>query len=315
MADQGKVEAWTPEQQMQELKRRMGIMMSMMHMQEKPTFKPNPDDVIAVVPAKHGTTWLLHICHQIRMKGQEPDFEDQFEVVGWIEASVKFLGRDTLSQEQPATPRVFVSHLPYDLVPEGGKKIFSFRDPKDAVVSAYHFMDSALAFKGRIALPLFAQAFISQQVDKQIKEIVTWWEHRNDKDVLLLFFDDLKEDHEGSVCRIAKFMGVDCNEEEIARIVHTTSHAEMSRHSEKFSTRKFVSKISEKLGEEPVAEAEFVGRVRKDGGKSGEGKQKLPPEVQKRIDQLWQSIVTPKLGFQNLQEMREAWKKERLHME
>ena len=63
-------------------------------------------------------------------------------------------------------------------------------------------------------------------------------------------------------------------------------------------------------GESLLPESEFVGRVRKDGGKSGEGKQKLPIEIQQRIDQMWQEIVTSKLGFQNLQEMREAWKKE-----
>ena len=175
MADQSKIEAWTHEQQMQELKRRMEIMLSVMDKKEKPSFEPLPDDVIVVVPPKHGTTWLLHIYHQIRMKGKEPDFEDQLDVFGWIEVSNKFLGKDTLSQEQPAHPRLFMTHLPYPLVPEGGKKIFNFRDPMDVVVSAYHFMDSALALKGRVGLPQFARAFLSQQIiDKHIQEILTW---------------------------------------------------------------------------------------------------------------------------------------------
>ena len=146
------------------------------------------------------------------------------------------------------------------------------------------------------------------KVEQHLSDLVTWWGHRHDDEILLLFFDDLKEDHAGTVKRIAKFVGV---EDAIARVVHTTSHAEMSRHASKFDTRKFASKMTEKFGEEPVPENEFVGRVRKDGGKSGEGKQKLPVEVQQRIDQMWQEIVTLKLGFQNLQEMCEAWKKER----
>ena len=53
----------------------------------------------------------------------------------------------------------------------------------------------------------------------------------------------------------------------------------------------------------------ITGRVRKDGGKSGDG-QKLPPEVRQYIKEKWQEIVTEKLGFQNLKEMREAWHKE-----
>ena len=317
MADQNDVltesgvEPWTPEQQMQELKRRIGIILAAgLLSQEKPSFKPHPDDVIVTVPIKNGTTWLLHICHQIRMKGHEPDFEDQLDIMGWIEASPKVTsGKDTMAQEQPADPRIFVSHLQYSLVPEGGKRIYCFRDPKDAVISAYHFTDSHLALKGRVALPLFAHAHL-QQVEKHMNDLLIWWEHRNDKNLLLLFFDDLKEDHEGCVRRIAKYMDVECTEDEIARVVHTTTHAEMSRHASKFSSRQHSSKFSKEFGEELVSEEEFVGRVRKGGGKSGEGKC-LPPDVQQRIDQMWQTIVTSKLGFQNLKEMRDAFKKER----
>ena len=300
---------WTPEQQMQELKRRMGLAMSQMMSNEKISFKPNPDDIIVTLPPKNGTTWLMHICHQIRMKGHEPDFDDQLEVVSLIEASERLFGVNPTTQQQPASPRIFGTHLSYPLVPEGGKKIFSFRNQKDAVVSAYHFFGSFLALKGRVSLPIFAQAYV-QQIEKHLNDLVMWWEHRNDKDMLLLFFEDLKEDHEGCVRRIAKFMGVDCNEDEIARVVHTTSHAEMSRQSSKFNVRKIALKMSEAIGEEPVPESEFVGRVRKDGGVSGQGKQELPVDIQKRIDQLWQEVVTSKLGFKNLDEMRAAWKEE-----
>lgn len=138
-----------------------------------------------------------------------------------------------------------------------------------------------------------------------------WWEHRNDKNVLLLFFDDLKEDHAGCVCRIAKFMGVDCDDDVVARIVHTTSHAEMVRHHSKFSSLRHTIMVAKKIGEEPPSESEFVGRVRKSGGKSGEGKEQLPIEVQQRIDEMWKGTVTAKLGFEDLEAMRESWKKER----
>ena len=37
------------------------------------------------------------------MKGQEPDFDNQFDNVGWMEVSDKFVDKDTLSQEQSAS--------------------------------------------------------------------------------------------------------------------------------------------------------------------------------------------------------------------
>ena len=151
------------------------------------------------------------------------------------------------------------------------------------MVSAYHFFDSCLTLKGRVALSIFARAYI-EQVEKHMQDLVMWWEHRHDNDVLLLFFDDLKEDHPGCVRQIAKFIDVNLSEDDVALVVHTTSHAEMSRLASIFDTRKIFLKIKEKIGEEPPPEGEFIGRVRKDGGNSGEGKQKLPVEIQQRID-------------------------------
>ena len=136
--------------------------------------------------------------------------------------------------------------------------------------------------------------------------LLVWWEHCHDDDVLFLFFEDLK-DHAGCVRRIVEFTGIDCDEALLARVVHTTTHAEMVRHHSKFDGRMAVIMLAKKFGEEPPTE--FSGKVRKDGGKSGDG-QKLPPEVRQYIKEKWQEIVTAKLGFQNLKEMREAWHKE-----
>ena len=291
--------SWTQEQQMQELKTRLGFAESILSSQGKPALKPNPDDLIVIVPPKHGMTWLLHVCHQIRMKGQEPDFEDQWEVVSLIEGHENLYGQRPEDQIQPANPRIYATHMPYSLIPDGGRRIFSFRDPKDVVISAYHFMNSFVALNGRVALPMFAHVTL-QHIEIQLNDLLMWWEHRNDKDLLLIFFDDLKEDHAGTVRRIAKYMGVDLDEDAVARVVHTTSHTEMSRQASKFDTRKVALMLTKKFGDEPPPEEEFVGRVRKEGGKSGEGKQKLPVEVQQCIDQMWQEIVTSKLGFESL---------------
>ena len=290
---------WSLEQQVKELKRRMDASKSDMDYKQQ-TFKPNPDDVIVAVPPKNGTTWLMHICHQIRVKGQEPDFEDQLDVITWIEASERVYGYKPADKPQPARPHVFVTHLPCSLVPAGGKLIYCFRDPKDALLSAYHFYDSKLSLRNRVCMEVFADTFIPLEVEKHLRDLLMWWERRHDDSVLFLFFDNLKEDHGGCVCRIAKFMCVDCDEDEIARVVHTTSHAEMCRHHSKFSSRRHTLIVAERIREVPPSQSEFVGRVRREGGKSGEGAQTLPLSVQKRIDQLWHEIVTVNLGFADL---------------
>lgn len=40
------------------------------------------------------------------------------------------------------------------------------------------------------------------------------------------------------VHQIAKFMRVDCSEEVLARVVHTTTHGEMAKQSSKFTFAK-----------------------------------------------------------------------------
>lgn len=304
---------WTPEQQLQELERRLDIFDNFLKKSAPASpFTPRPDDVICAVPIKCGTTWLMHICHQIRMQGVEPDFEDQSKVVCWIEWNKLFHGVDPNDVIQPVKPRLFVTRFTdYDKVPKSKRIIYLFRDQMDALYSLYLVKDSSLMLRGRVTLSLFADYTIkSGVIRKRFEDLVVWWEKRHQENILLLFYDDLKENHAGSVRRIAKFMGVDCDEDVIARVVHTTSHAEMSKHSYKFENSTFTLAQAKQIGEEPIfGTDEYIGRVRKSGGRSGDGKI-LPPDIQEQINQLWREIVTAKLGFQNLQEMREVRLKE-----
>ena len=303
-----KAQTWTVEQQIQELERRsMPLRMSVM----KPlSFTPRPSDVIIATAPKSGTTWVSHICHQIRTKGAEPDFENQVPDVTVLLELAPLLKVIPDTMVQPAEPRIYVTHHPYESVPKGGKLIYCGRDQKDSLYSYYTFLDSMLLLKGRVSLPVFAEFFTKTTpwTANNLRDLLVWWEHRHDKDVLLLFYDDLKEDHVGGVRRIAKFIGVDCDEETIARVVHTTTHAEMVKHHSKFDNHNVIRMVGKMHGDDPPSE--LTGRVRKDGGRSGDG-QKLSLEVQQSIDQEWHDIITTKLGFGDLKEMRAAWKNER----
>ena len=303
-----KAPTWTFEQQVQELTRRM--MWFQIAFKKPLSFSPRPTDVIVATSPKSGTTWVTHICHQIRTKGAEPDFENQIpEVTVLMDISGRpELNIDPNTMVQPAEPRIYFTHHTYETIPKGGKLIYCFRDQKDALYSFYPFVDSISALRGRVSLSVFSELLTNLHwTADNLRGLLGWWEHRHDEDVLFLFFDDLKEDHTGCVKRIAKFIGVECDEETIARVVHTTTHAEMARHSSKFDVHNLVPFWAKMHGDDPPSE--FIGRVRKDGGKSGDG-QKLPREVQERIDQEWYDIITAKLGFRDLKEMRATWKKE-----
>ena len=198
---------WSPEKQIEEVARRWMFYKEGENKEISSSFSPHSDDVIVAVAPKSGTTWLLHnICHQLRMRGAEPDFKYQTEVFTWIELAEKVFNLDPATMPQPAKPRILASHLQYPLIPKEGKIIYCYRDQKDLLVSLHYYLDYVFALKGRVSLPNLVHVII-QQVEANIKDLLLWWEHRHDDDILLFFFDDLLEDHAGSVRQIAKFIG------------------------------------------------------------------------------------------------------------
>ena len=152
----------------------------------------------------------MHICHQIRMQGAESTFQDQTDVVCWIECNKMLKGVEPDAVIQPTEPRLFATHLSdYDIIPKANRIIYGFRDQMDALYSLYCMMDSLLILKGRIPLGLFADAFVeSGLVRKRTEQLLGWWKRRHQDNILLMFYDDLKEDHSGCVHRIAKFMAL-----------------------------------------------------------------------------------------------------------
>ena len=158
-----------PLEQAQEFQKRLGILRLLMDATVNPAdFQLNPDDVIIAVPPKNGTTWLIHICHQLRMKGVEPDFEDQLDIMYMFGQSEKLFGVKPEDSQQPAKPRLYITHKPYALLQKNGERIAGFRDQKDAFISAYHYLDSLLLLKGRVSLSLFAEVYYFQAVESHL---------------------------------------------------------------------------------------------------------------------------------------------------
>jgi hypothetical protein len=99
--------------------------------------------------------------------------------------------------------------------------------------------------------------------------LTSWWPHRDDPNVLLVFFEDLKTDLEGCVRRIAAFMdqgGVAAgafgnsaassapatDEESIAEVVRLASFEYMSEHAHQFDEHLLKRARNPHMGLPPV---------------------------------------------------------------
>jgi len=275
-------------------------------------------DIIVAVPPKSGTTWTQHMLHQIRMHAQPPTFNDQNDVMPWLELGGAMTGLDVPAGqvEQPAEPRVFKSHLKYQQLKDWGVQgkcriVYVYRDLKDATVSAWKFMIPLLGIPYEdIPLSTFGLLGILEAED-HLKSLVDFWEHRHDDDILFFLFEEMRGDHENVVKKLAEFAEIELEDGELEEVIEQTSHKVMSNEDNwhRFAELDTAKHFAETVGFEYRPDL-LTGKVRKDGGVSGQGKQELPDWVKRKLDQLWKKVVTAKLGFETYDDMREAWRQE-----
>jgi len=218
-------------------------------------------DVVVSVPVKSGTTWTMNIVHQLR-SGGDPDLEDVYVEVPWLE----LVPAPGVTQEQrlakfAAMPRdrrrAFKTHsgpglLPYQKPGRGRKDVryvVVARNPDEAIASMHPFAHAHThAWFDLWKLP--REAFCKQDFANFYYEVgrnlfppalfgfvAAWWPQRHSKNVLLLHFSDMKADHEGSVRKIARFLGFRPTAKQWPKILDYTSFAWMKAHEDKFELR------------------------------------------------------------------------------
>ncbi|HEY6598419.1 MAG TPA: sulfotransferase domain-containing protein [Pseudomonadales bacterium] len=267
-------------------------------------FVPRPTDVIIAPYGKCGTTWLQQIFHGLRTRG-DMDFDDISRVVPWIETAYD-LGLD-LEAPQRGTPRGYKSHLAYDLVPKGARYIVSIRNPKDALVSAYRFMEGWWFEPGSIPIETFArEAFMRRGARRDYwHHLASWWPHRNDDNVLLLCYEQMSRDVTTTIRRVAAFAGIALDDALLDIVRRQSSIEFMLAHKDRFDDR-LMRERSERVGGLPPGSDS--AKVRK--GKVGEHTTELSPEISAEMDQVWTEDIESKFGFANYVAMAGALARE-----
>ena len=254
-------------------------------------YRPRPTDIIISPFGKCGTTWLQQTFHTLRTGG-DMDFDDISRVVPWIETA----GGCGVDVEAPqrAEPRGFKSHLAYDLMPKGAKFVVSLRDPKDALVSMHRFMEGWFFEPGAITLTDFAQTWLAPQRPGYgyWHHLLSWWEQRDNPDVLMFSYEGMTADAAGSVRRLAEFCGIPLDDDLLALTLERSSMAYMLAHKDRFDDL-MMRQLSERRCNLPPGSDS--SKVRK-GGVGGH-RQEMSAELAAALDAIWTETVTPKTGF------------------
>lgn len=218
-------------------------------------------DIVISVPPKSGTTWTMNIVHQL-LNGGTADFEDIYAEVPWIEF-LNYPGQpfqevlDRIEAMPVDLRRAFKTHSAPPVVPfiQGGlasavKYIVVFRNPEEALVSFRPFLDQQSdewrdlwqVPKGASSRPDFP-SFYYEIVDAQGSQkrffgfLAAWWPLRHERNVLMLHYSDMKRDHEGTIRKIADFLGEQPTAEQWKAIFEYTSFDWMKQHEDRFEVR------------------------------------------------------------------------------
>lgn len=261
-----------------------------------PPLRLDATDVVVATYPKSGTTWVQQIVHGLRTRGSM-DFEEISLVVPWIETA-GMLGID-LDAPQVARPRAFKTHLSWDLVPKGGRNVYVVREPGDVLVSFYHFLGGMLFEADAIDLDTFAVEFFLAPSDsgRYWENVRSWWQVRDRDDVLMLAFEDLKQDLRAGVARVAAFMGLADDADLIDLVTRQATFEFMRAHERQFDDHPTTLALCRLLGFPPAR----TTKVR--AGRVGDRNAEVSPRVAAMLDEEWQRQLAP-LGLGSYDELR-----------
>lgn len=270
---------------MQELAERSQLLFGRSASTDAEPYKPLPGDVIISPFAKCGTTWLQQIFHTLRTRG-DMDFDDISRVVPWIETA-PLLGLD-INAPQRAEPRGFKSHASRDELPRGAKYIVSIRNPADALVSSFKFMEGWFLEPGSVRLDQFAQlGFIQSR--RYWHHLASWWPHIDDDDVLIVSYEWMLAEPADIIRRVADFCGIALDDDLLALTLTHSSRQFMLDHQDRFDDR-MMRDASEKYASlPPGSDSSKVQRQREP--------QILSQAILAELDAIWVEEITRPFGF------------------
>lgn len=190
-------------------------------------------DVFLVTYPKSGTIWtqqvLNLIFHEENRKGT--GHIDNMARAPWIEYNLYNI--DFASRQ---SPRLFTTHLPYHLMPKDlrfkkGKVIYVCRNPKDTMVSFFHFHRLYPKLKVTLDWETFFDLFLCGKVTcgSWFDHVKGWYTHKEEYNILFMTYEEMKKDLRSAVMKICNFVDMKLDKQAVDIVVEKSSFKNM-RH-------------------------------------------------------------------------------------
>ncbi|XP_010892614.1 sulfotransferase 1C2 isoform X2 [Esox lucius] len=192
-------------------------------------FRPDPLDLLIATYPKAGTTWVQEIVDLLLHNGdaevarRAPTHHRipflEIHSPPPIPSGLSFI-------EKMDPPRVIKTHLPFQLVPEGFwenkcKVIYVARNAKDSVVSYFHFDQMNQTQPEPGPWDGYLHKFMNGELPwgSWYDHVKRYWLEREKRNILYLFYEDLKENPHREVKRIMQYLDLSLSDDVISHIV------------------------------------------------------------------------------------------------
>ena len=241
-----------------------------------------PDDVFLVSYPKSGNTWTRFLIANLVFPDSHPDFANINQLIPDPEALAK---RDL---DRVPRPRYIKSHQYFD--PRYPKVIYIARDPRDVVLSEYHFDIKRRAIGEDYPIEQFVSRFVRGNVNHPHgtwgENVATWfYTRRDDPRFLLVTYEALQSQPMQEMARIAAFLGIEADKERLAFAIEQSS-ADRMRELEKKQAHLW-SSTRETRSDKPFVRA----------AKSGGWRAELPGSCVAEIESAWGGLMHS-LGYE-----------------
>ncbi|XP_042296732.1 sulfotransferase 6B1 isoform X2 [Sceloporus undulatus] len=197
-------------------------------------FESRKDDLVLVSYPKCGVNWLIQILNELiatTLTTKPENTELPFIECGDPEKYERM--------KQFPSPRIVATHLHYNHIPKSifknkAKVLVLFRNPKDTAASFFHFHNNAPSVPSYNSWEDFFLQFINGQVawGSYFDQAVAWNKHIDDENILILTYEELKEDLVAGVKQIAEFFGFMVTAEQIQVIADRASFEAVQERSQ-----------------------------------------------------------------------------------
>ncbi|XP_071689694.1 cytosolic sulfotransferase 13-like [Rutidosis leptorrhynchoides] len=198
------------------------------------TFQANPNDIYLATLPKSGTTWLKALAFAIvnRTKYKTNSLSTHPLLISNPHDCLPFIENEVLRTKPTyvdlSSPRLFSTHMPYPLLPRsiidsGCRIVYMCRNPKDVLVSLFHFVNK-MKIMGLVTIEEVFELF-----SKGITLCGPYWDHvksyykaslEHPTRILFLTYENMLSDTENNVKHLAEFLGYPFTmEEEANRVV------------------------------------------------------------------------------------------------